>query len=142
MMPNQPVRDPRRGPWRWLLLVVVLVVIGFGIWLVSSTGHHSFNAPVTAPPATSVPIVPPPGALRVVRNQVLDSSGRQYVPYGFVVWCLSSPDPSCTQPSLADPNTDADKIRAAATFWHANTVRIQVAWENLFVGSSATVDRS
>ncbi len=130
------------GPRRWVLLVVVLAVIGIGVWLLTSTGHKSLTTPVTAPPATPVPVTPPPGALRVVGNQVLDSSGTQYIPYGFVVWCLSSPDPSCNRPSSADPNTDADRIRAAATFWHANTIRIQVAWQNLFVGSSTTINQA
>jgi hypothetical protein len=141
-MPNQRAWGPRSGAWRWLILVLVLAVVGFGVWLTTSTSHRSHTGGHPAPPVTSVPVIPPSGALRVAGNQVLDSAGHRYIPYGFVVWCLSSPDLSCTQPSSTNPNTDSDKIRAAATFWHANTIRIQVAWQHLFVGSSTTVDQS
>jgi hypothetical protein len=144
-MPNQRERGPWSGAWPWLLALLALCIVGVVIWLVATSDHTSSKGGSASPPVTSVPVVPvvpPSGALRVAGNQVLDSTGRQYIPYGFVVWCLSSPDLSCAQSSSTNPNTDADKIRAAASFWHANTVRIQVAWQRLFVGTTTTVDRS
>jgi hypothetical protein len=72
---------------------------------------------------------PPPGsAYRVVGNQLLDPQGSPFVPYGFIVWCLSAPAERC----LVDGPTDDQKIEASATFWHANVVRIQLAPERLF----------
>jgi hypothetical protein len=141
VMPNPDARGSRSGPWRWLLIVLVPVVVVGGVWLGVASRHPSSGSG-TAPPVSTVPLIPTAGALRVTGNQVLDATGSQYVPYGFVVWCLSSPDLSCTRHSASNPNTDADKIRAAATYWHANTVRIQVAWQHLFVGSGTTVDQT
>ena len=143
-MPSQLARASRRGPWRWLLVVLALAVVAVGTGVVV-TWHSSSRVtkPGTTPgSSTTLPLVSPVGALRVVGNQVQGPTGRQYIPYGFVVWCLSSPKLECTKHSPANPTTDADKIRSAATFWHANTVRIQVAWEHLFVSGSKTVDRS
>lgn len=75
-------------------------------------------------------------------NKIMESTGRQFIPYGFVVWCLSDPNLSCNQHTSQYPVSDSDKITAAANFWHANTVRIQVAWENLFSGPGGSVNNS
>lgn len=72
-------------------------------------------------------------AYQVVGNQVVGPNGQQFVPYGFVVYCLARPGATCNTPgSMSDPA----KIQAAATFWHANVVRIQVAAENLLTNGS------
>ena len=68
--------------------------------------------------------------------------GNSSFPTGSSYGASPSPDLTCTRTSPANPNTDEDKITAAASFWHANTIRIQVAWQHLFVGSGNTVDQS
>jgi hypothetical protein len=120
-----------------LLLGVIAIVIAVAVAPSTPTPRRSATPPSTATtaPATT-------GGFHVVGNQVLDATGRQFIPYGFVVWCLSSPDLSCGHGSSSNPNTDADKIRAAASFWHANVVRIQVAWQHLFPTGNSAIDAS
>jgi len=66
-------------------------------------------------------------------NKIVNQNGNQFVPYGFVLECLGRNDKNnLCQPTNTDPNTDSDKIKAIASFWHGNTVRLQVAQENLF----------
>jgi hypothetical protein len=66
-------------------------------------------------------------------NEIVAPNGSQFIPYGFVVYCLSE---SAWQTCNAESPTDTAKIEAAANFWHANTVRIQVAYENLYSGDT------
>jgi hypothetical protein len=143
-MPSQHRRSSRWGLRRWSLVVLALAVVAVGIGVVVSRHSSSVASKPSAPPSSSTtfPLVSPVGALRVVGNQVQGPSGHQYIPYGFVVWCLSSPNLACATHSSTNPITDADKIRSAATYWHANTVRIQVAWEHLFGGGGTAVDQS
>ena len=140
-MPNQDARGGPSGYGRWLALASV-VVVGVAVGLALGWHHTSSTAPPATSSPTTVPVVPQPGGLHVDGNEVVAAGGGRYIPYGFVVWCLSSPDLSCNETSATNPNTDSDRIRAAATFWHANTVRIQVAWQHLFVGDTTTVDQS
>lgn len=70
-------------------------------------------------------------------NRILEPNGEQFAPYGFVLWCLSSPRLTCNSARTSDRR----KILVAATYWHANTVRLQVAWEHLF-GAGNSVNRS
>ena len=147
-MPNQRAPGARSGPWRLLLLVLVLAVIGVGTGLaVSRMGTSSRGGGSTVPsrpPATVAPPAggPPAGALRVVGNQVLDCHGAPVHPVRLRGVVPVEPGPELRRPpSSSNPNTDADKIRAAASFWHANVVRIQVAWQHLFpAGDTDTVD--
>lgn len=98
------------------------------------------GSPVGSSGAAS-PAVPGPGqTFRVVRNEFVAPDGRQFVPYGFVLYCLALTSLSCEHPTTEDPNTDFDRIWAASRYWHANTVRIQVAPQNLF--GSAPYDAS
>jgi hypothetical protein len=78
------------------------------------------------------------GTYHVVGNEFVAPNGQRFVPYGFVLYCLALTSLSCEKSSSAEPNTDIDRIRAAATFWHANAVRIQVAPEHLFSGSNTS----
>ncbi len=69
------------------------------------------------------------GPFRVVGTKVVGTGGRVFVPYGITV------------PGLANPGyrafiaLDDAKIRATASFWCANTVRLQLGQDNL-VGAS------
>jgi hypothetical protein len=76
-----------------------------------------------------------------VGNKILEPNNLQFVPYGFVVYCLAERTLTCNDPTSSDPVTDSVRIQDAASYWHANVVRIQVAEENLFQGSgvNATV---
>ena len=66
-------------------------------------------------------------------NKIIGPNGSQFVPYGFVLECMAKTnlDKLC-MPTEKRPYVDTDKIRAAASFWHANIVRFQVAQETLF----------
>ncbi len=75
---------------------------------------------------------PGSGGYHVVGNQVLGPNGQQFIPYGFVVYCLAEQDVTCNDATTpTDPVPDTTKIRAAATYWHANVIRFQVAEQNL-----------
>jgi hypothetical protein len=79
------------------------------------------------------------GTYQVVGNKIVETDGQQFVPYGFVTFCLAERNPDCNA-TTSDPVTDAVKIRDAATYWHANVVRIQVAEQNLV--PNGTVNQS
>jgi hypothetical protein len=101
----------------------------------SGTSHSS------TPSSTTVPKGPSPStkiSFHVEGNAILESNGQRYVPYGFVLWCLADPNLSCE----SGPDSDSQKIVAAADYWHANTVRLQVAWEHLFSGPGGSFDQS
>lgn len=106
--------------------------------------HGGSTTPTSTPTSGSTPSAQPGPApttsitFHVSGNQVLESTGQQFIPYGFVLWCLSDPNLSCN----SGPDSDPQKIVAAADDWHANTVRLQVAWEHLFGGAGGTVDSS
>jgi hypothetical protein len=83
---------------------------------------------VYAAPANSILLSQPSGSsLNVVGNQVLSGSGQLYIPEGISVFG-GLEDTDYTE-NLA--NDDA-QIVAAAQYWHANTIRLQVAESNLF----------
>jgi len=65
--------------------------------------------------------------LRVVGNHVLTANGKIYIPEGISVYG-GLEDPNYTD-NLANDNA---QIIAAAKYWHANTIRLQVAESNLF----------
>lgn len=98
------------------LLIALIFAVGFSSLLFAT---HKSNPPSHAATAS----------YHVVGNQILDPSGKAYAPYGFIFECLAYKDPygSCNKAS----ESDTDKIKATAGFWHGNTVRLQVAPENL-----------
>ena len=110
-----------------VLSCVLVFVLGFA--LVLSLSELSVAAPVSAPDAT--------GSYHAVGNEFVAPNGNPFVPYGFVLYCLALASLNCEKPSAAEPNTDIDRIRVAASFWHANAVRIQVAPEHLFSSSAS-----
>jgi hypothetical protein len=71
-------------------------------------------------------------AFHVVGNKVIAPNGQEFVPYGFVLYCLAQTNLSCLTASSSNPVTNVQATEAAARFWHSNVVRIQVAQEHLF----------
>jgi hypothetical protein len=64
---------------------------------------------------------------KVSGNKVLTSSGKEFMPEGISVYGgLESPNYEINLPN------DYAQITAADKYWHANTVRLQVAESNLF----------
>ncbi len=67
--------------------------------------------------------------LRVVGNQVLLANGQEYIPEGISVYGgLEDSDYSRYTAN------DRAQMIAASRYWHANTIRLQVAESNLFSG--------
>lgn len=121
-------------------VVLALASCSSGPPTASTTTSSSVRGPSTTQTTKGSGRVPTTSiSFRVKGNKILESNGRQYVPYGFVLWCLSAPTLSSCD---SGPDSDSKKIVAAATFWHANTVRLQVAWQHLFIGNSASVNQS
>jgi hypothetical protein len=100
-----------------VVLVVVLVVAGF-FWL-----RHKSPPPLTAPIANQY---------TVVGNKIIGPTGQQFIPEGIVVFGLSLSD------WQAQVSSDRQDIAAIASFWHGNTVRLQVAPTNLLFGHDRT----
>jgi hypothetical protein len=71
---------------------------------------------------------PAGSSFEVSGNKIIGPIGQRFVPYGFVLFCLATTTLACEHQSP----TDSQKMEAAATYWHANTVRLQVAQEHLF----------
>lgn len=110
-----------------------------GLLALSSLLSACSPGPSAAPPSTTqastapAPTAPSAGAgFRTSGNQILTPTGAPFAPTGFVLECLAMRDLSCEQQSASNPLTDPMKIQAAASFWQANTVRLQVAQEQLF----------
>ncbi len=61
----------------------------------------------------------------MVGNHIL-ADGQDFTPYGVTVFGLSTPN------WQSNITSDLADIRATATYWHGNAVRIQVAPSNLF----------
>lgn len=94
----------------------------------------ALNRPVsaTSEQSTLPPVIKSKSELfKVLGNRILLPSGRQYIPEGISIYGgLEDTDYS---ENLA--NIDA-QIRAAALYWHSNTIRLQVAESNLFIHDS------
>ena len=92
------------------------------------------NRPVSA---TSRQIELPPvikssrELFKVVGNRVLLPSGQQYIPEGISIY--GGLEDTDYNENLA--NIDA-QIKAAALYWHTNTIRLQIAESNLFLHDS------
>lgn len=95
----------------WLVLTVTVVAL-----MTSSA--------VLALPSRSVP-----GSFRVVGNRVLKPNGTVYIPEGISIY--GGLEDTDYAENLA--NIDA-QIKAAALYWHTNTIRLQVAESNLLTG--------
>jgi len=105
---------------------VVLAVSIVGLGLSGCAGSAAGAPPTPSASGASAPF-------HVAGNKVVGANGQQFVEYGFVTYCLVHPSlDGCTPATLGGPSPDLDRIRAAATFWHANADRIQVAQEYLF----------
>jgi hypothetical protein len=67
------------------------------------------------------------GSLRAVGNRVLLANGLPYIPRGISIYGgLEDTDYSENIPNLKA------QIKAAADYWHTNTIRLQIAESNLF----------
>ncbi|HZO76667.1 MAG TPA: cellulase family glycosylhydrolase, partial [Solirubrobacteraceae bacterium] len=106
-------------------LAAVALVLAF-----TATGA-SASAPVRSqmPTAASPPY-------RVRGNEVVGTNGVQFVPYGFVIDCTSLTDVPenelCQGDSNQSPWPGSEMLSAAASFWHADVIRLQVSQEYLF----------
>jgi hypothetical protein len=79
----------------------------------------------------------------VVRNKIIGPDGYQFIPYGFVVECLSFKMPVTQLCTGHDPHTNQTGqaiVQAAGTMWNANVIRFQVSQENLFSGPGGSVN--
>jgi Cellulase (glycosyl hydrolase family 5) len=95
----------------------------------------------TAPAAVAAP---PPSPYHVSGNKVLGRNGNRFVPYGFVIDCAAPAKPVaslCRGGTKTQPWTGARMLAAAARFWHADVVRIQVASDQLMPGQD-TINRT
>ena len=84
----------------------------------------------------------PPG-YTVVNTRIIGPTGRQFIPYGFVVECMSFSLPVNQLCTGHDPHTNQTgwaTVLSAGTTWNANVIRFQVAQENLFGGPRGAVD--
>lgn len=92
----------------------------------------------TAAPAAA----PPPPPYHVSDTKVVGRNGKRFVPYGFVIDCAATAKPVaslCQGGTKTQPWRGGQMLRAAAHFWHADVVRIQVASEQLMTGDH-TID--
>ena len=107
-------------------------------WVTQGSVTNGAQAPIgtfpSQPPPTTLPTS---GSFTVSGNSILQPNGQRYVPYGFVLeWCATVPGLPCN----ASSPTLYQKISEAATYWHANTVRLQASWEQLYSGPNGTVN--
>jgi hypothetical protein len=113
-----PGRRQRRtilaGAGAGVVVVVVLVLV-----LVFGPSSHPQTAPTTIPPSTLPNNTT--DTFTVSGTQIFGPTHQPFVPYGIVVFGLSSPT------WAAAVHGDLAKIHAIATAWHGNTVRLQVA---------------
>jgi hypothetical protein len=111
----------------------VLAAVAGLAWLLGST-PTSLGAPVSVRSQATPPAATPP--YKVKGNQVVGANGVQFVPYGFVIDCMALTDVPvsdvCNGDSNQDPWNASDMLTAAASFWHADVIRFQLAQEYLF----------
>lgn len=117
--------------WRGLLpcVLAATAVIVFGVT----------SAPMSA---TALPVVAPLPPYHVSGNKVLGVNNVQFVPQGFVIDCAAFAQPVgslCKGETNQNPWPVDEMLTAAAGFWHANVVRVQVAPALLMPGED-TID--
>jgi hypothetical protein len=118
----------RNGPWSWPSLVSVPVLVLAMVAAGAGAGAASASAATpagTAGTAVSATCRHATGPFRVSGTKVRGSGGRVFVPYGITVPGLAN------QHWTTSVAKDLAKIRATAKSWCANTVRLQVAQDNL-----------
>lgn len=129
---------------RMAIAMGLLALLLAGIFLIVRGTHTSGprhpSEAITSPsiaPKTAPNAPTQNSGYRVSGNQVIAPSGRPFVPLGFVVECLAHKFgwQNCQSGGAPDVNGGAAAIRTAATFWHANVLRFQVAQETLFSAS-------
>lgn len=84
-----------------------------------------------------------PGGYTVVRNKIIGPDHLQFIPYGFVVECMSFALPVTQLCTGNDPHTNQSGqaiVQTAGTMWNANVIRFQIAQENLFSGPRGSVN--
>jgi hypothetical protein len=104
-----------------LALLVCLLSLGYAC--LSLTASTRVFAAATMQSARSNTLK----QLHVTGNQMLTASGSRFIPEGVSVY--GGLEDADYKQNI--PNDDA-QIEAAALYWHANTVRLQVAESNLF----------
>lgn len=103
---HMPTYTIRKSPFIYL---AALVVLGAGLVLGTQTASASSSG------------------LTVTGNKVLTPDGSTFIPEGISVYGgLEASDYKSTAAN------DYAQIRAARLYWHANTIRLQVAESNLF----------
>lgn len=130
--PDRPKRIWNTWQFRATGAAAVLGSIAIAIGTLSDTSPRRPAPPHARPvptrdchnPATKTGVDAP---LSVIGKNVVDAEGKRYTPYGISVYGgLEQNDP------LRWAASDRAQITAAASYWHANTVRLQVAEKNLF----------
>ena len=138
-----------------IIIVIVLSIIGVKLIIGSHAQTSSVainpNISTITPPATSTTDNSAPGGKSVLFSSTNNSSfsisgtkilrnNTQFVPYGFVLPCpISENTPGDITSVCSDnggtENSGITTIDAAAKYWNANYVRLQVAQGLLFSGS-------
>src|SRR5690348_15852348 len=116
---------------RW----ITCCMIGCCLLLAASCGgggetaspRASGAAPPSSPKSDSVT------TYHVSGKHILDNRGNVFIPYGVHLLGLFTLN---WQQSQGYQHLDFEQIKSASAIWHANTVGIQLASPNLFVGDS------
>lgn len=101
------------------ILFICLAIITFNLPVYADASTNQINANLLNRMSTKT--------LAVQKNQVLFSNGQPYIPYGISIYGGFEQ----TNYDINFANISA-QITAAAKYWHANTIRLQVAESNLF----------
>lgn len=107
-----------------------------------ATGTIILAVTTASTSAKALPLAPPLPPYHVTGNKVLGVNDVQFVPRGFVIDCAAFDKPVdtlCKGETNQDPWPVDEMLTAAADFWHANIVRVQVAPELLMPGQD-TID--
>lgn len=108
------------------------LALAFGVPAASAAASSATAAVPAAAAGCATPVPYPRGPFRIASDKrtVLNASGTPFVSYGITVPGLSQSNFAANEKdyvtSVVD-DKDIPKIRAAAAFWCANTVRLQVS---------------
>jgi hypothetical protein len=142
----QSARYRLRAPFRGRAPIVTTLAAFVALAACSPTSTSSAGSsksPTTSittssAPSPSLPAVPaPPSGFHVVGNRILDSHGSPFIARGLEVYDLSSPHwQADLRTDATVGNLSASEFAAAARFWHANVIRMQLAEDDLIRGAS------